>query len=517
MKKQKKKVELLRGKLKKLYRDINETSDYLEELKHQQYSGKLGGTFISGDDENYKRWASKKLKQQRRLERKIIPELKEKYEKIEEEFDEAIDIREKLKREKEDFEHENAIITYKRPEYHGKDLLGLIGEDIMNIIFEMLKDYRDKKTGSVIKTLFITSKGLREYYLRLFLDYLTFNANNEFLGIYRHQFKRIHFLEAPKEIFEVPHNVTDIQLKNFSFTGKAVEELPYWIESLTLGDYFNDEIMKYPRNLKKLEFGYSFNRTLFALPDGLKYLSLGHDFDKIIYSVPDSLKELKISGIFNQLIGVNKSTSLENITIMSQKFNESVSLLPNSLKNLIIFSTSFDKRVNKLPESLESFSLASNSFRHPLDNLPHKLKHLYIYIRELGIFNQFYPPKSLETLNLTFSKGFNLDIRELKNLHLLILNYFSEDIDLGYNFLGNLPRNLKVLNLLISFDQNIDDLSDFVEKLVLGENFNHKIRKFPKNLKELWIHKDYLYLDELKNLYPYVKISVYDDHKVLYE
>lgn len=193
--------------------------------------------------------------------------------------------------------------------------------------------------------------------------------------------KKLVYLDIPKAscVDNLPDSI--IYLKICS--NVSVDNLPESIKYLKLGansDYaienFNRPIDNLPRSIKKLELGYKFNQLINNLPIYLEDLTLGNNFDQPIDNLPSTLQKLKLGTNFNQRIN-NLPTNLR-ILILGKKFNQSIDNLNPNLKVLRL-DCDFNQRINSLPNSLESITF-SNYYTNQLDNLPEKLKNIQINI-----------------------------------------------------------------------------------------------------------------------------------------
>ena len=174
----------------------------------------------------------------------------------------------------------------------------------------------------------------------------------------------------------------------------------------------------------------------------------------------DGTQWLYIDGdgpLTNYILNMLQNNTHVQFYTISEFTNMDDEFLPNNIKHLKLGSV-FNKMLNFLPRSLENLTVGE-AFNQPLNNLPH----------------------TIDTLTLA-------------------CNNFT-------NSLNNLPCELKHLNLTYctNFNQNLDYLPSSLEYLSLPKGYTHHLQNLPNNIKRLDIY-DYPYLDELKKLYPHVKI-----------
>ncbi|KYQ96668.1 hypothetical protein DLAC_03954 [Tieghemostelium lacteum] len=98
----------------------------------------------------------------------------------------------------------------------------------------------------------------------------------------------------PLEQNTFPPNLKKLKFSD-SFDQALPYQLPNYIESLTFGDYFNQEVKNLPKYLRKLNLsGLKFNSEIVYIPVGLSILKLGPSFQKNFkpYSIPFTLELL---------------------------------------------------------------------------------------------------------------------------------------------------------------------------------------------------------------------------------
>ena len=76
--------------------------------------------------------------------------------------------------------------------------------------------------------------------------------------------------------------------------------------------------------------------------------------------------------------------------------------------------------------------------------------------------------------------------------------YFGEHFNQPLDYL---PNTIKTIVIPISghFNQSLDNLPEQLETLFLNRSYSNKLFNLPVYLKKLCIHKNYPYLEELKN------------------
>ena len=151
--------------------------------------------------------------------------------------------------------------------------------------------------------------------------------------------------------------------------------------------------------------------------------------------------------------------------------NRDVKEIPRNIKN-IKFREEFNKPIDHIPHSITSI-VFGNKFNQPVDGL--------------------LPP---ELINLTFGFYFNYPITVFP--HTLKRLCFNSKYNGSFN---NLPKNLKHLKIfIIKPEQVIDNIPDSIEWLSIFCFCKVKIKKIPKNIKYLWIHKRNLLPHEKKRI-----------------
>jgi hypothetical protein len=94
-------------------------------------------------------------------------------------------------------------------------------------------------------------------------------------------------------------------------------------------------------------------------------------------------------------------------------------------------------------------------------------------------------------------------IKETNCQKIIFGKKFNQGID-------NLPRNLTSLTFGKNFNQTIDNLPSGLSYLTFtrSSNFNQKIKKLPKMLKQLIIPEKYRYIKNIKINFPNIEIKI---------
>ncbi len=177
-----------------------------------------------------------------------------------------------------------------------------------------------------------------------------------------------------KPIDNLPFSVIKLELGN-KFN-QLINNLPNKLVELKIGNDFNQPIDNLPHTLIKLELGENFNQQVNNLPIGLIELILGNNFNQPVNNLPITLKKLVLGENFNQSIN-NLPTNLE-LLVLSKNFNQSIDNLNPNLKKIKL-GENFNQPINTLPNSLESIIFAKY-YILSLDSLPVKLKHIQMDI-----------------------------------------------------------------------------------------------------------------------------------------
>jgi len=208
--------------------------------------------------------------------------------------------------------------------------------------------------------------------------------------------------------------------------------------------------------------------------------------DKLNDKILQKLKKVK-KIIFNDCFNESIKKIPKNITCIhfGFEFNNSVEYLPQNIEELQ-FGRNFDQPLNNLPKNLKKLIFPSDTV---LDNLPHNLIQL--------------------VLDENYDQPLDFLPTGLKSILFETYSIFSHP-------LNNLPNTLTLIEIPLKYQFEIDNLPDSLEEVRIGvkkynifyrlecditnkeNNFDKKIRKFPANLKKLYIFSDYLFLDDLK-------------------
>ncbi len=236
----------------------------------------------------------------------------------------------------------------------------------------------------------------------------------------------------------------------------SVDNLPESVKDLSLGidrfnnkNSFNKPIDNLPFSVIKLELGNKFNQLINNLPNKLIELKIGNDFNQPVNNLPITLKKLVLGENFNQSIN-NLPTNLE-LLVLSKNFNQPINNLNPNLKKIQL-GENFNQPINTLPNSLESIIFAKY-YILSLDSLPVKLKHIQMDINT--------------NINIDRDYRINMitDINKIPDFEPITIHYKSglKKIDLiNLNCcLNNFKFKLKINEQthLISMDYNYDKKS----------------------------------------------------------
>lgn len=144
-------------------------------------------------------------------------------------------------------------------------------------------------------------------------------------------------------------------------------------------------------------------------------------------------------------------------------------------------------------------------FNKPLDNYILEIlqKVRTIYFGPLFSFPIDNIPSNINKIIFSEDSIFNHKIDNLSNgLQYLILgNHFNQRIDL-------LPSTLKKLVLGRDFNQPLDNLPNGLEELYLGLCFSHHLTCLPESIRKIVIFDLYIYRDELEKKYLNEKLQI---------
>lgn len=251
------------------------------------------------------------------------------------------------------------------------------------------------------------------------------------------------------------------------------------------------KFMKIPKN-NILKFGKKFNKKIEGnLIEGIKKIFFGDDFNQSIDNLPTTLKILILGNNFNQSVD-NLPKKLNSLIILNLNFNQSVDNLPSNLIHLLLIPSE-----EYIPEQIITDDNNYNNYDNYLSYLNFNKTCLYDNcIINLSINNLPIGLKSLILLN-----KFNNSLDNLSNtLELLIVgNYF----DLSFDYL---PNSLKILGFGNKFNGSLNNLPSSIEILIIGSKLSNKIEIFPYNLKKIIFNDDYIH--ELTNLDPNIEITL---------
>lgn len=279
---------------------------------------------------------------------------------------------------------------------------------------------------------------------------------------------------------------------------QSVNNLPEGIKRITFGPKFNKSISQLPSSVEYIKLSSKFNLSLNNLPVNLKYLEIGGAFKKKILNLPEGLLELNLKVIYDSSLPVYYPSSLKKLSFDNMALFLTLNLDVNPFKNL--------------PEGLENLKMSGLIFPHYFQNLPSTITTMRIdFFGEDEILPQL--PPNLKILYLMGS--FNNQVDNLPNS--LEELYFADPKGFSsseFNCpLDNLPQNLKVLYLNREFNKPLDFLPQSLKKLIFQviSPFNYPLDNLPSGLEELTIGCRFTH--DLNNLPDTIKIlSICNKH-----
>ncbi len=281
------------------------------------------------------------------------------------------------------------------------------------------------------------------------------------------------------------HKIKEMQI----IFSQPITVLPPNLETLKLGDEYDDIIYGLPNSLKKLEIGNSFNQKLPELPSGLSELSIGNNFEWDLPEVlPSSLNYLFVGDKFNNPLPNTLPDNLK-VLFLGNSFNQELPLeFPKYMEELHLGDNfNYELIGTKLPETLKIIELG-NSYEQKLPmTLPNDLEKLVIGLKWFGDLPSQLPP-NLKTIKI-YSVRFDSELPKLPDT--------LEKLSLGVIFDKPLPKvlpiNLRVLDLKYKFSQKLPEtLPDKLEKLCLGNSFNKILPKLSSSIQKVeLLNKNY--------------------------
>jgi hypothetical protein len=206
---------------------------------------------------------------------------------------------------------------------------------------------------------------------------------------------------------------------------------------------------------------------------------------------------------------------IDGIIIFKPEFNESLDNYSNIISKCIglIFSNYTDPKIaietnNKYFHNYQD-KYSKSLFNQPLQDSLQNLTQL----KQLNLGYSFNQPLKDSLQNLTqlkqlnFGYCFNQQLTDsLQNLTQL------EQLTLGYSFNQPLeiPWNIKYLILDCNIPNIIDYLSNNIQELTLGINFNLELNNLPNSIKKIIFNEQSRYnykLDNLPNSLEYLELN----------
>jgi len=350
--------------------------------------------------------------------------------------------------------------------------------------------------GKIIFEEFIAKTSITSTLRSLLENELEYQNDKLFFDIYNNNDVNIKNLDTYKGIgiFCSKDNYNNI-ISNDILESFIIPENIKYLTCHCDSDYYKN--IKIPQHIKYLSLYFSVfdiyrNNILadIAFPSNLKSLSILINYDNPKISTAD--------------IDVDHEAIQEAIQVAIERLNE---VIPYTLEYLVVnFPISNIEKFAYLKTYIISSEFDYDNFNEPLDNLPGSLEWLAVYPKK---FNQPLDnlPSGLKYLNVGQNRlwyyfdGYSLPLNNLPaSLEIL---YFPEIVSLdGLDYpanLRNLPTNLKILNIpeYIPSNMNFNNLPDSLE-IIVWNNFiqnYEEIKKFPKNLKEIYVD---MYQDEIE-------------------
>ena len=193
---------------------------------------------------------------------------------------------------------------------------------------------------------------------------------------------------------------------------------------------------------------------------------------------------------------------LDDIHIPKVYFNFNVELddyeyLKHSNITHILFGKNFDQSIENLPIKLTHLRFGEwddiCKFNNDIDNLPIGLEELCF--SEQSWFNKKINKLPAKLKKLKLGNNFNQSLDNLpKYLEKLEIYSFTFDFKLN-----NLPNSLKILDLDGKYNKTLDFLPNSLCILRIPDYYNKPLNNLPNNLEELTI-ENYEYSHNLHNL-----------------
>lgn len=319
-----------------------------------------------------------------------------------------------------------------------------------------------------------------------------------------------------------------------------VPDLPSSLIGLTIEYKFDHKLPMLPNKLKRLE--WNCNRNLPILPASLIKLQIGSLFNREIRrKLPDSINTIiwwsshKLPMFPKNLITLQVWSNIQLFTITTwpikmryihfiNNYNQYIPIFASlsELRSLII-GDQYNRPLQKLPEQLLILSIG-RAFNQKIQSFPHKLIRLVISsskydfklptfpnnLRELSLGHR----NTIKFLDGIINTTYNCVITKVPNtlIYLCIDHPFESKLQtLPSNLihlewfcnqeLPTLPDTLKQLNLGSYHNHQIPNMPPRLNILSLGKYFCYKPPMLPNTIEEIYVHKQYIYLEELQSLY----------------
>lgn len=288
------------------------------------------------------------------------------------------------------------------------------------------------------------------------------------------------------------------------------------IEIIKFGDEFNSSLNNDLDNLTKLKelfLGFKFNQPLkqsLSKLESLENLVFSDKYNQPLDNSLSNLKSLKkidLGKDFNQPIGdsLKNVSNLEKIRF-SLNFSHPLKSTLKTFKKIKILDFSYCKYEHVLDESiigldnLEELYL-HGTYRHSVDKILNEIISLKKLKLGLKYEHNTIIPKNIKYLYLDCNNQFIIDNLSNELEELEIGNYINLE-------LNNLPNNLRILKFINArtYTNKLNSLPNSIEYLQLDPKYNTKIDNLPNNLKKICCSIDYMYKYNLKIIYPNIEI-----------
>jgi hypothetical protein len=200
------------------------------------------------------------------------------------------------------------------------------------------------------------------------------------------------------------------------------------------------------------------------LPDNITHIELPTKYNQNIEKFPKNLKVLIMNEYYNKELYLSEPLEELIFQTVASEFNQNI-IFPSTIK-YIQFGDRYDQPLNNLPHSLETLILSNKTSTHPLDNLPSNLKTLKLLNAINNNINLNYLPQCLTYLEIT--------------------RYDKTELTIGMDNLPSSLQTIK-LSGIIGLNNSIRNLPYNLENLYIDVYDNLDLSYLPDNLKNLYI------------------------------